>query len=303
MAAEHERAQEDQDEGGEQQAGHRVPASSAADAAAAASPDPEAARFQELQAAAPRLSLAEEARTLVANARTGVLSTLSSGDPAGFPSGSVVEFVADAAGRPVFSFSSLSPHTGDVRRDPRASLTVTAEGFRGMSDARVNVVGRVVPLGAGEAAAARELYMARHPASFWVDFGDFAWFRMEEVLAARLVGGFARAGRVSAGDYAAAAPDPVAQFSGPVCGHMNADHGEATRAMVRHYAGITVDEATMLSLDRLGVNVACVRNGQQFKARLPFPRPAGDRKAIKEVVVEMTRAAAAAAAREGEPAA
>jgi hypothetical protein len=32
--------------------------------------------------------------------------------------------------------------------------------------------------------------------SFWVDFGDFSWFRMDKILTARLVGGFARAHQV-----------------------------------------------------------------------------------------------------------
>ena len=115
-------------------------------------------------------------------------------------------------------------------------------------------------------------------------------------MGARVVGGFARAGKVSSDEYSAAAVDPVAAFSAPVCGHMNADHMDAVLGMIKHYVGITVDSASMLSLDRLGVSVACERQGQRFKCRLPFPRPVEDRKAIKEVIVEMTRAAAAAGA-------
>lgn len=114
-------------------------------------------------------------------------------------------------------------------------------------------------------------------------------------MGARLVGGFGRIGSISAADYAAAAPDPIAPFSAPVAGHMNADHAESTAAMVRHYVGISVDSAAILSLDSLGMNVACTRGGQSFKARLPFPRRAEDRKGIKDLIVEMTRAAAAAA--------
>jgi putative heme iron utilization protein len=276
--------------------GHAPPPATPATAAAAPE-DPEVAAFQVAQAAAPRLSLVEEARTLVDAAGFGVLSTLAArGDEAGFPSGSAVEFAADAAGRPIFALSSLSPHTGDLRADARASLTVLAAGFGSIADARATLTGRVAFLAGAEAAAAREAYLARHPGSFWVDFGDFAWARLEDVAAARVVGGFARAGRVAGAEYAAAAADPVARFSAPVCGHMNEDHAEATRAMVKLYAGLTVDAARMLSLDRLGVNVECTRGGEALRARLPFPRPAADRKAIKELIVEMTRAAAAAAA-------
>jgi hypothetical protein len=94
-------------------------------------PDPEIRAFQAHQETAPRLSLAEEARTLATNARFGVLSTLSGAlDTPGFPSGSAVEYALDAGGRPVFCVSSLSPHTGDLQRDGRCSLTVLAEGFK-----------------------------------------------------------------------------------------------------------------------------------------------------------------------------
>ena len=275
------------------QAGHSVPQSSVV---AEGAQDPEIVAYQTHQASVPRLSLAEEARTLVNNAKFGVISTLSSKEPAGFPSGSVVEYTADATGRPIFSFSSLSPHTGDVLTDGRCSLTVMADGFRGLSDARVNITGIMAKIPASEISTAKELYLSRHPQSFWVEFGDFTWFRMDQVLSARVVGGFARAGKVSGEEYAAANVDPVAAFSGPVCGHMNADHAESTQAMIKHYIGITVDKAMMLSLDRLGVNVACERQGESFKCRLPFPRPAEDRKMIKELIVEMTRAAAGAVA-------
>jgi putative heme iron utilization protein len=273
------------------EAGHSVPAGSML---AEAPLDPEIEAFQRHQAAVSRLTLAEEARTLVAGGSFGVISTLSASDPAGFPSGSVVEFAPDAVGRPIFAFSSLSSHTGDLRTDGRCSFTVMAQGFKGLQDARVSLVGHAAPVPADEAAAARALYLARHPNSFWVDFGDFTWFRMDEVLAARVIGGFARAGKVAGGDYAAAAPDPVAPFSAPVCGHMNADHSDSTLAMIKHYVGITVDSAELLSIDQLGANVACRRQGQSFKLRLPFPRPATDRKTVKDVIVEMTRAAAGA---------
>ena len=271
----------------EQASGHAVPTSSVV---YEDNQDPEIVAFQSHQAAVARLTLAEEARTLVANGNFGVLSTISSKSCPGFPAGSVVEYATDDAGRPIFSFSSLSPHTGDVISDGRCSLTVMADGFRGLTDARVNVLGKLVPVPPEEQVKAKDLYLQKHPQSFWVEFGDFSWFKMDEVLSARVVGGFARAGAVNGNEYSQAAVDPVAQFSRPVCAHMNEDHQDATVAMIKHYVGITVDKATMLSLDRLGINVACERQGQSFKCRLPFVRPASDRKTIKEVIVEMTRA-------------
>ena len=64
-----------------------------------------------------------------------------------------------------------------------------------------------------------------------------------------------------------------------------------------------VDKASIQSLDRLGMMVACDRGKDSFKARLPFPRPATDRKSVKDLIVEMTRAAAGALAAPAAPAA
>lgn len=62
--------------------------------------------------------------------------------------------------------------------------------------------------------------------------------------------------------------------------------------MLRHYAGLTVDEARITGVDRLGLDLTCRRDGQSIRARLPFVRPAKGRKDVKDVIVEMTRAAA-----------
>lgn len=70
----------------------------------------------------------------------------------------------------------------------------------------------------------------------------------------------------------------------------------AVKAMVESYTGMTVDTAEMLSIDRLGMTTRCTRQGQSLKARVAWPREVTDRKAVKEVIVEMTRAAAGAKA-------
>lgn len=55
-----------------------------------------------------------------------------------------------------------------------------------------------------------------------------------------------------------------------------------------------VDKALIQSIDRLGMTVVCERGKDALKCRLPFPRPATDRKSIKELIVEMTQASAKA---------
>lgn len=259
--------------------------------------DPEIETFREHQASAAKLSFADECRTLVDLGRYGVISTFSREHGGEYPSGSIVGFAADDQGRPIFALSSMSGHTGDLKANGKCSLTVTAPGFAGAADARVTITGTVQPLAEGdETKAAREAYLVKHPDAFWVDFGDFSWHRMDGILGARLVGGFARAGGVSGDEYAAGKADPVAHFSGPIASHMNADHEDSLLAMVGHYVGLTVEKAAIASLDALGMNVRVTRGGESFKLRLPFESPATDRKAVKEVLVGMTKTAAKAAA-------
>jgi hypothetical protein len=78
--------------------------------------------------------------------------------------------------------------------------------------------------------------------------------------------------QVTAADYLAAQPDPVAAFAPHVADHMNGEdsHVQDMVKMVQHYVGIKVSSAKMLGLDRLGTDLSVVRDGQTFKIRLPF---------------------------------
>jgi putative heme iron utilization protein len=114
------------------------------------------------------------------------------------------------------------------------------------------------------------------------------------------VGGFARAGSITSEEYANAKPDPVSAFGPAIAKHMNEDHSDSTIAMISHaIPGLDVSEAVITSVDSLGMYVKCTRKPrasdqpQQFKIRLPFPRKVTERKEVKDVIVEMTRAAAA----------
>eukprot|EP00933_Yihiella_yeosuensis_P011211 TRINITY_DN11833_c1_g1_i1.p1 TRINITY_DN11833_c1_g1~~TRINITY_DN11833_c1_g1_i1.p1 ORF type:complete len:366 (+),score=84.73 TRINITY_DN11833_c1_g1_i1:50-1147(+) len=255
-------------------------------------------KLREHQESAVKLDAATEVRTLVQyNHGFAVMSTNSIGHP-GYPGGSVVGFAPDELGRPLFAFSSMSSHTTDLLKDKRCSLTVAAKEFKGAADGRVNLIGEATKIESEEERkAAREVYLKKHPKAFWVDFGDFTWMRME-VQHVRFVGGFARAGSVTAEDYAAATPDPISAFAAGVAGHMNADHRDSTIAMVRNYVGVDVDDAEITSMDSLGMYVKVSRTPkaadqmQQFKIRLPFIRKLQDRKDAKDVIVEMTKASA-----------
>ncbi len=284
-------------------------------------------RLREHQSAAARQPFADECRTLLRLSRYGVLSTLSvAKESEGFPNGSIVGFADDASsGAPIFCFSTMSGHTRDVLADGRASLTVTAPGFEGAADARVCLTGRLTRVPEAQLSAVRERYMAVHPDAFWATFGgalrcasrhvtplrtpatlissscetssfysDFSFFIMNEIVAIRLVGGFARAGSVPPHLYAAAAPDPVASACGPAIAYANA-HGEAAwAAVVRTQVGgdVRVDSARVASLDRLGLNLMARKGQDSFKLRMPFPAPADTPAAVQAAIESMLATAA-----------
>ncbi len=270
--------------------GHQAPPGSAA----APPPDPSVVKLREHQSAAARQPFAEECRTLLALSRYGVLSTLTvSGDAVGFPSGSIVGYADDAAtGAPLFVFSTMSGHTRDVMADGRASLTVTAPGFEGAADARVCLTGTVRRVADADVPSARARYLQQHPEAFWVDFGDFTFYRMEDLLAIRLVGGFARAGSVPPKLYAAAKPDPVAGACAAEVAAANAagDAAWAAAAAAAIGADVGLTAAKVVSVDRLGANVAAKRGPDALKLRLPFASPADTPAAVGDALTALLRA-------------
>ncbi len=181
----------------------------------------------------PEPGLAERGRTLVHLGRIGTLSTHSRKQP-GFPFGSVMPYSADDCGQPVFLISSMAMHTQNLKADARASLLVMQEsGDDPLGAARITLVGEVLPVPQSETAAARELYLSRHQnARYWVDFDDFAFYRMrlEDVY---FIGGFGVMGWVDAQEYAHSLPDPLADASAGILRHMNEDHGEALVLLAR----------------------------------------------------------------------
>ena len=69
-----------------------------------------------------------------------------------------------------------------------------------------------------------------------------------------------------------ASPDPVAPFARFVADHMNRDHQDALKAMVKHFTGLTVDDVQILTLDRLGMDCSSTKDRSPVNCRLPFSR-------------------------------
>ncbi|MBB5344498.1 HugZ family pyridoxamine 5'-phosphate oxidase [Tunturibacter empetritectus] len=238
----------------------------------------------------PEPSHAERSRTLLHQASVATLSTVSRKQP-GFPFGSLMPYALDAAGRPLFLISTMAMHTQNMKADPRASLFVAQPAADGdvLGAARVTLVGAVHQIIEKEKPEARELYLKAHPNShYWVDFTDFAFFRLEPVDV-YYVGGFGVMGWVTAADYAAASPDPLAGTAQGILDHMNADHGDALVLLTKAHAGLEAESATMTSVDRLGFHVRAVTPAGVKGARIAFLREAKTAGDTRSILVEMVK--------------
>ncbi|KAL8466515.1 hypothetical protein ACS0TY_035554 [Phlomoides rotata] len=130
----------------------------------------------------PRPALA--VRNLMEQARFAHLCTVMSRmhhRREGYPFGSLVDFAPDPMGHPIFSFSPLAIHTRNLLADPKCSLVVQTPGWSGLSNARVTIFGDVYPLPEDQQEWAHKLYMEKHlqgPSQQW---GNFYYFRMQNI--------------------------------------------------------------------------------------------------------------------------
>jgi putative heme iron utilization protein len=244
----------------------------------------------------PEPTHAERARTLLHLSSVATLSTLSRKQP-GFPFGSLMPYAPDAAGRPIFLISTMAMHTQNLKGDPRASLFVSQAAPDGdvLGAARVTLVGNVLQLSDGEStgekAEIRELYLKAHRNSrYWVDFNDFAFFRLEPVDI-YYVGGFGVMGWVTAAEYTDARPDPLADAAQGILDHMNSDHADALLLFAKVDAKLEAEGATMTSVDRLGFHLHVQTAAGIKGARIPFLREATTPGETRSILVEMVKLA------------
>lgn len=245
--------------------------------------------------AAPTLAeptYAERARTLLILASIATLSTQSR-KHAGFPFGSLMPFALDDSGRPLLLISNMAMHTQNLKADARASLFVTnaAPADDPLGAARATLVGNALPVPSEDLAHAREQYLARHPgSSYWVDFSDFSFFRLNPVEL-YYVGGFGVMGWVAADEYASAQPDPLVEAAPGILAHMNADHEPAMILLARTHSAIQATVAAMTSVDRLGFTLRLTTSEGSKGTRINFLQPVSDAEQTRAALVAMVRAA------------
>ncbi|MCH9679935.1 MAG: DUF2470 domain-containing protein [Deltaproteobacteria bacterium] len=239
----------------------------------------------------PTPSHAEQARTLLAGAERGVLSTHAV-DLDGHPYGSLVIF-AQHEGAPIFLVSELAEHTRNLRGSSRCSLLVTENGDDSpLALGRVTLVGTCAPVDPADAAAVGASFLARHPAAeYYADFEDFCYWRLE-VTGIRYIGGFGRMSWVEPPTWNAAQADPVAAHAPGIIAHMNDDHADALRLYCEAFSKAgSVSEATMTGVDRYGFEISAHTADGPRPIRIAFDHEVADAKAVRGQMVTLVKRA------------
>lgn len=235
---------------------------------------------------APEPAFAEQARTLVHLGRTGALGTLSRRHP-GHPFVSIMPYAPDERGRPLVLISTLAMHTQNLAADPRASLLVAQPGDDPLALARVTLMGAARRLEADERPLARDAYLARHPnAVHWVDFDDFAFWRLD-VADVYFVGGFGAMDWLTVPGYETARPDPLADAAPGIIEHMNRDHADALVLYARVLGQLPAEAAEMVAVDRLGFKLRVRAADGLHARRIGFPREVASAEQCRVVLIEM----------------
>lgn len=224
--------------------------------------------------------------------KSATLSTLAR-DPEGYPYGSLVTLACDGLGRPLLLISTLAEHTKNLEARSEASILVSEPldtHDQPLAVGRVTILGRCEKVVEGERTAVREAFLGQQPgSSYYVDFADFAFFRLEP-SSLRYVGGFGRMSWVTAEDYRAAEPDPLARASKDILAHMNDDHTDAVLAYATKLAGVAdATSATMTAVDRYGFELALTTPAGPRATRLAFDEPVTTSDEVRRAMVAMVK--------------
>ncbi|KAK2651838.1 hypothetical protein Ddye_011694 [Dipteronia dyeriana] len=218
----------------------------------------------------PRPALA--VRNLMEQARFAHLCTVMSRmhhRREGYPFGSLVDFVPDPMGHPIFSFSPLAIHTRNLLADPRCTLVVQVPGWSSLSNARVTIFGDIFPLPEDQQEWAHKQYIAKHQQCPSQQWGNFYYFRMQNISDIYFIGGFGTVAWVNVMEYEAIQPDKIAVDGGEQnLKELNAIFSKPIKELLS--AEAEIDDAALISIDSKGIDIR-VRQGAQFNIqRLSF---------------------------------
>jgi hypothetical protein len=229
--------------------------------------------------------LASAARGLVRRAFKGSLATIDGRN--GYPYASLITLATDAPGAPTFLISKLARHTANLAQDARASVMVDETGALAdpLQGARVTLYGRAEK---APEEGVRRRFLARHPeASFYADFPDFAFWRLN-VEGAHYIGGFGRIFDLEPSELLLppAGTEALLEVEPGIVEHMNEDHADALELYATVLAGASPGPWRMAGIDPEGCDIVLEGQARRIVFATPIATPAEARKELVRLAAE-----------------
>ena len=195
----------------------------------------------------------------------------------------LVGVASDFDGAPLFLMSTLSRHTRNLARDPRASLLLTGARDRGdpLNHPRVTLGGRVELDPAGRA---KSRYLQRNrKAALYAGFADFGMFRLR-IESVHFNGGFGRAGALTPADVLASRAGEAALTEAEE--RLIAEVNALCEAVIARLAGHKVSRPAWraIGLDGEGLDLAAGGRAARVQFRVPADDPATWRARLEELI-------------------
>ncbi len=226
------------------------------------------------------------AKDLLRKARFGALAAIEAGS--GHPLASRVALATDLDGTPIILTSTLSGHTSAILETPDCSLLVGEPG-KGypLAHARISLfcTASSIERESETHKRLRRRYLARHPkAELYVDFGDFAFFRLE-LKRASLNGGFGKAFELVQADLLTVLGDDEGwqAMEGGAVEHMNDDHADAIKLYAEVLCKGEAASWRLSGLDPEGLDLVAGDRIERFWFESALEKPADLRPALVEL--------------------
>jgi putative heme iron utilization protein len=156
-------------------------------------------------------------------------------------------------------------------------------------------VGHGKRLAKGKASeSARSSYLEVHPnASYYVDFKDFHFWRMQ-VESIRYIGGYGRMSWVPADEWNTATADPIAGAERRIIDHMNADHADTMALYCQAFSQAkNAEHVRLSSVDRYGFEMSVKTEHGPRPVRLAFESEVVNAHDVRKEMVAMAKKARA----------